>query len=67
MQTQDGKVMWATHSGNYCKAEISNPEKTLTADGKSLLRYRDGRRQNPSIFHPYIDVSADIYENGVHE
>ena len=37
MQTQDGKVMWATHSRDYCKAVIANTEKTLMDDGKRLL------------------------------
>ena len=38
VQTQDSKFMWATHSGDYCKAETANLEKTLTADGKNLLK-----------------------------
>ena len=36
VQTQDGKVMWATHIGDYCKGKIINMERTLTADGKIL-------------------------------
>ena len=32
VQMRDGKVLWATHSREYCKAEIANMEKTLTAD-----------------------------------
>ena len=64
---QDGKVMWATHSRDCCKAEIANLEKTLTADGKSLSQYRDGMRPYPSSFRPCIDTSADMNENGVHD
>ena len=36
VQTQDGKVMWETHSGDDFKAAIANLENTLTADGKIL-------------------------------
>jgi len=59
--------MWATHSGDYCKAAIANLEKTLPADGKSLSQYGDGKRPYPSSFHPEIDTSAELDENGVHE
>ena len=52
VQTQEGKVMWVTHSGDYCKSEIANLEKTLAADGKRIPQYRDGRSPYPSTFHP---------------
>ena len=39
----------------------------MTDDGKSLSQYEDGRRPYPSSFHPEIDTSAEIDENGVHE
>ena len=67
VKTQDSKVMWETHSGDYWKASIANLEKIMTDDGKSLLQYGDGRRPYPSNFHPEIDTSAEIDENGVHE
>ena len=66
VKTQDGKVLWSTHSGYYCKAAIANPEKTLTADGKSLSQYGDVRRPYPSSFHPKIHTYAEINENDVH-
>ena len=67
VQTQDGKVMWETHSGDCCKSEITNLEKTLTDDRKSLLQYGDVRSPYMSSFHPYIDTPDEIDENGVHE
>jgi hypothetical protein len=67
VQTQDGKVMWTMHSGDYCKAAIANLEKTLTADGKSLSQYGDGKRPYLSTFHPEIDTSAELDDNGFHE
>ena len=60
VQTQESAVLWETHSGYYCKSEIANLDKTLTADGKILSQYRDGRRPYLSIFHPEIDTSAEI-------
>ena len=67
VQAQDSKIMWATHSGYYCKAEIKNLEKTLMDDGKIISQYGDGRRRYPSSFYPYIDTSAELDENGVYE
>ena len=67
LQKQYGKVMWATHSRDYYKAANANLEKTLTADGKRLPQYWDGRRPYLSSFHPDIDTSAELDENGVHE
>ena len=67
LQTQDSKVMWATHSRDYCNLVITNMEKTLTYDGKSLLQYGGGSFSYPSSFHPDIDTSAKLDENGVHE
>ena len=48
VKTQNGNVLWETHSRDYCKAEIENLEKTLAADGKSLLQYGDVRNPYPS-------------------
>ena len=67
VQTQDVNVMWATHNGDYCKAEIANLEKTLTDDRKSLSQYEDGRCPYPSSFYPDIDTSSKIDDNGFHE
>ena len=67
MQTQDGKVIWATHRIYYCKAEITNLEKNLTADGKRLLQYGNGRRSYLSSFHPEIYKCADLDGNSVHK
>ena len=67
VQTQEGKDLWATHRGDYCEAVIANMENTLTDDGKILSHYGDGMRPYPSSFHPEIDTSAEIDENGVHE
>ena len=52
VQTQYGKFIWATHSGDYCKAEIANIEKTLTDNGKSL--FQDGYGMHPYLpsVHP---------------
>ena len=55
------------HSGYHCKAAIANLEKTLSADGKSLSQYGNGRRPYPSSFHTNIDTSAELDENCVHE
>ena len=66
-RAKDGKFIWETHSRNYCKAEISKLEKTLTSDGKILSQYRDGMRPYLSSFRPYIDTSVDIGGNGVHD
>ena len=59
--------MWATHRGDYCEAVIANMENTLTDDGKILSHYGDGMRPYPSSFHPEIDTSPELDENGVHE
>ena len=67
LQTQNSKVMWDTHSGDYSKAAIANLEKTLTAYERILSQYGYGRRPYLSSFHPQIDTSADINENGAHE
>ena len=58
--TQDSKVMWATHIGDYFKTAIENMEKTLKADGKILSQYRDGSRPYMSNFHPEIETSAEL-------
>ena len=52
--------MCAIHSGDYFKSEIANMEKTLTADGKILFHYGDGRRPYLYSFHPDIDTSTEI-------
>ena len=67
VQTQYSKVMWVTHSRDYCKAEMTNLENTLMDNGKRLSQYRDGRRPYPSIFHQDIDTSTELDENGDHE
>jgi len=54
------KGIWATHSGDYCKAAITNLEKTLTADGKSLSQYGDGKCPYLSSFHPEIVPTLSI-------
>ena len=36
-------------------------------DGKSLSQYGDGRRIHLFSFHPDIDTSTELNENGVHE
>ena len=52
VQTNDGKVVWETHSEDYYKAAIENLDKTLKADGKSLSQYGNGRRPYLSSLHP---------------
>ena len=47
VQTQDGKVMWANHSGDYCKSAIVYMEKTLAADEKTLSQYGGSRNSYP--------------------
>ena len=59
--------MWETHSRDYCKAYIANLKKTLTADGKNLSQYRNGRRPYLSGYHPEIDTYAELDKNGVHK
>ena len=67
VKTQDIKVMWSTHSGYCCKAEIANLDNTMLAGGKSLSQYRDGRCPYPSSLHPDIDNSTDLDEKNFHE
>ena len=42
-------------------------EKTLTDDGKNLLQSGDIIHPYLSSFHPDIETSAELDENGVHE
>ena len=58
--------MFAAHSVEYCKADISNLENNLNEDSKHLLQYSIVRHPYPPSFHPEIDTFTELDENGVH-
>ena len=60
VKMQNIKVLWDTHSVDYCKAVIANLEKTPTYVWKILSQYGDGMHQYPSILHPEIETSIEI-------
>ena len=51
-QNENDSVMWATHSADYCKADIANMYKTQNTYGKLLSQYGGVRCPYPPIFHP---------------
>ena len=42
-QTENGSVMWATHSAYYCNTDIVNTKKTPNSDGRGLSQYGGDR------------------------
>ena len=44
VQTGNGSVMWVMCIADYCKAAITNLDKTINVYGKPLSQYGNSRR-----------------------